>query len=213
MPDPGQLITDGPFAGLKHKHYRAGVIDVPWRYVMYSKKGEGRSPIRHYHCMDLAEIEALPVGDLFAKDAVIFMWVTDAFLKEGIRIAETWGFEYKTIGFHWVKQTVTGKEHMGQGYWTRKNPEICLLLTRGRPPRRSKAVRALITSVVREHSRKPEEAYERVPLLCDGPYLDLFSRQYRPGWSNWGNEVNKFASAPDHVLELVGTLPDVERLI
>lgn len=210
---PGQLIQTGPFRGLKYRHYRAGVIDPAWKYLMYSKKGEGRSPIRHYHCMDLAEIAALPVGDLFHKDAVIFLWVPDAFVPKAIAIAEGWGFVYKTIGFHWVKETVTGKEHMGQGYWTRKNPEICLLLTKGKPPRRSKAVRALIKSVVREHSRKPDEVYERVPLLCDGPYLDLFSRERRPGWSAWGNEVDKFANMPDDVLALVGPYRDTEHLL
>ncbi len=210
---PGQLIPSGPFAGLKYQHYRTGMVDAPWKYVMYSKKGEARSPSRHYHCMGLDEIEALPVGDLFAKDAVLLMWVPDGFLPHGIRIAEGWGFTYKTVGFYWVKLTATGKEHMGPGYWTRANPEQCLLLTRGRPARLSRAVRRLITSPVREHSRKPDEAFDRARQLVAGPYVELFSRAYRPGWSTWGNEVNKFASAPDHVLDLVGTYADTEHLI
>lgn len=206
-------MTSGPFAGLKYRHYKAALVDPPWKYIMYSKKGESRGPSRHYHCMNIDDITSLPMADLFAKDAVLLLWVPDAFLDQAIAIGRGWGFEYKTVGFYWVKETATGKDHMGQGYWTRKNPEQCLLFTTGRPPRRSKAVRALIRSVVREHSRKPDEAYERVPLLCDGPYLDLFSREPRPGWSSWGNEVDRFSSAPDYIYELIGPYAGTEHLI
>ncbi len=209
------LITEGPFAGLRRGYYKAAMVDVPWKYVMYSAKGEGKSPSRHYHCMNLDEIEALPVGELFDKDAVLLMWVPDGFLPHGIRIAEGWGFKYKTVGFYWVKLTVTGKEHMGPGYWTRANPEQCLLLTRGRPPRLDKGVRRLITtdedweaslivSKLREHSRKPDEAFDRAERLVNGPYLELFSRQRRPGWTVWGNEIDKFKSTDQLIAELVG---------
>jgi len=219
------FISDGPFAGLRRGFYKAAMVDVPWQYVMYSQKGEARGPSRHYHCMTLDDVEALPVADLFDKDAVLLMWTTDAHLPQAIRIAEGWGFKYKTVGYHWVKLTVTGKEHMGQGYWTRANPELCLLLTRGRPPRLAKNVRRLIhadedfepdtiVSRVREHSRKPDEAYARTERLVNGPYLDLFSREARPGWTSWGNEIEMFAVDP-LIAELIGSpIPeDVRDLI
>lgn len=225
MQQDHDLISDGPFAGLRRGYYRTAMVDVPWKYVMYSKKGEGKSPTRHYHCMNLDEVEALPVGDLLAEDATLLMWVPDGFLPHGIRIAEGWGFTYKTVGYYWVKTTVTGKEHFGQGYWTRANPEQCLLLTRGRPPRLAKNVRRLITtdedptdgweadlivSKVREHSRKPDEAFERTERLVGGPYLELFSRQRRPGWTVWGNEIDKFVDPV--IAALVGIpLPDDVR--
>jgi N6-adenosine-specific RNA methylase IME4 len=69
---------------------------------------------------------------------------------------------------------------------------MCLLGTRGRPRRRSAAVPQLLEAEIREHSRKPETAYERIEQLVDGPYLELFSRSSRPGWTCWGNEVGKF---------------------
>jgi MT-A70 len=78
---------------------------------------------------------------------------------------------------------------IGCGYWTRANPEQCLLATRGHPSRRSRGVRKLVVAPRREHSRKPDEIYERIEALCDGPYLEMFARHSRPGWAAWGTEV------------------------
>jgi N6-adenosine-specific RNA methylase IME4 len=81
--------------------------------------------------------------------------------------------------------------HVGLGFTTRKNAEFCLLARRGNAKRIAKNVREIILSPVREHSRKPDEAYERVRNYCEGPYLDLFSREDREGWTTWGNETGK----------------------
>lgn len=83
---------------------------------------------------------------------------------------------------------------MGTGYWTRANPEQCLLFTRGSPKRLSASIEKLIVSPRREHSRKPDEIYERIEKLVGGPYLELFSRQERAGWKTWGNQVGKFSA-------------------
>ncbi len=103
-----------------------------------------------------------------------------------------WGFEYKTAAFTWAKTTSKDNWHFGCGYWTRANAELCLLGTRGTPKRLSRAVRQLLISPVREHSRKPDETHERIERLVAGPYLELFARQSRPGWTTWGNEADKF---------------------
>jgi N6-adenosine-specific RNA methylase IME4 len=81
---------------------------------------------------------------------------------------------------------------MGGGYGTRHNIEVCWLGRSGHPQRKSKAVRELIVAPVREHSRKPDEVYRRIEMLCDGPYLELFARQQWPGWSCVGDEAKKF---------------------
>jgi len=78
------------------------------------------------------------------------------------------------------------------GYWTRANSEPCLLATRGKPKRLSAAVRQGIIEPRREHSRKPDCVHERIERLVAGPYLELFARATRPGWTCWGNEVGKF---------------------
>jgi N6-adenosine-specific RNA methylase IME4 len=78
------------------------------------------------------------------------------------------------------------------GYYTRQQTELCLLATRGKPAVRDRGVRQLIIAPRREHSRKPDEQYERIERLVDGPYLEMFARQKWPGWDSWGNEVEKF---------------------
>jgi len=84
------------------------------------------------------------------------------------------------------------RDQMGLGYWTRANSEVCLLATRGKPKRKHADVRQAILEPRREHSRKPDCVYDRIERLVDGPYLELFARQTRPGWDSWGLEVNKF---------------------
>lgn len=167
--------------------YAAILADPPWSFQTYSAKGKGRSAEAWYDCMSLKEIAAYPVSSLAAPDCVLFLWVTDPFLKRGIEVAEGWGFTYKTVAFYWVKTPTTW---FGTGYWTRANPETCLLATRGHPHRRSSSVRKLIEAPRREHSRKPDETYDRIEALCEGPYLELFARQRRPGWDAVGFEVD-----------------------
>ena len=80
----------------------------------------------------------------------------------------------------------------GLGFWTRANPEMCLLATRGKPKRKSAGVKKLVVAPRREHSRKPDEVYDRIEALCDGPYLEMFARHSRPGWDSWGMQRGLF---------------------
>ena len=86
---------------------------------------------------------------------------------------------------------------MKLGYWTRANSEVCLLATRGKPKRVNADVRQAIIAPSREHSRKPDGIHERIERLVAGPYLELFARQQRPGWTAWGNETEKFTNVGD----------------
>ena len=178
--------------------YAVIYADPPWTFQTHSDKGKGRSAEAHYDCMSLADIKALPVADRAAQDCVLLLWVTDPHLRNAFEVIEAWGFAYKTVGFYWAKlaqnwvgiPTVQENWPIGTGYWTRANPEQCLLATRGHPKRLNADVRKLIVSPRREHSRKPDEAYERIERLCAGPYLELFARQRRADWDAWGSEVD-----------------------
>ena len=175
-------------------NYGTILADPPWLFGTYSEKGRGRCADRHYPCMDFGDIQALPVKSSAARNCVLFMWVTDPFLAHGIRLIERWGFAYKTVAFTWIKQNRTNERFfMGGGFWTRSNPEMCLLATTGSPKRQATDVRQLVTAERREHSRKPDCIYGRIERLVDGPYLELFARTSRDGWTGWGNEVGKFA--------------------
>jgi N6-adenosine-specific RNA methylase IME4 len=172
------------------QHHGVILADPPWTFATYSRKGKGRSAEAHYDCMSLADIKALPVADWAAPDCALFLWATDPSLPQALEVIEAWGFAYKTVAFTWAKTTKDGAGFpIGCGYWTRANPEQCLLATRGRPQRLSRAVPQLILAPRREHSRKPDEAYERIEALVPGPYLELFARAPRAGWYSWGYEV------------------------
>jgi N6-adenosine-specific RNA methylase IME4 len=172
---------------ITYKKYPVIYADPPWRFAAYSEKGEGRSAIAHYDCMNMKELCALPVSDIAEKDCVLFLWTTDPFLAHGLELIRAWGFEFKTVAFYWAKlkrNAVSGSLSeddffTGVGYWTRANIEPCLLATRGHPKRISKKVRRLILAPRREHSRKPDETYDRIQKLIDGPYIELFARASR----------------------------------
>ena len=184
--------------------YRVIYADPPWTFATYSRKGKGRSPEAHYDCMTLPEIMALPVADWAAEDAILLMWITDPLLDRGLEVIRAWGFKYKTVGFYWAKLNKSAPEMMftekdfftGMGFWTRANPEPCLLATKGKPKRLSAAVRKLIVSPRREHSRKPDAVRERIEQLSEGPYLEMFARTGKPGWDVWGAQSDLFDDGP-----------------
>ena len=175
-----------------NKRYNIIYADPPWSYNVWSEKSKGRSVMQHYDVMSKKDILELPVPFICEDNCVLFLWATEPCLPQALELMSHWGFEYKTFAFTWVKRcrVSTDKFFMGLGHWTRSNPEMCLLGTRGSIKRVSKSVRELIDSPLREHSRKPDEARDRiVELVGDLPRIELFARQQFPGWDAWGNEI------------------------
>lgn len=142
--------------------------------------------------MRLEELKALPVSDLADTDCALFLWATFPQLPDALRLIRAWGFSYKTVAFVWLK--TNRRSHTwfyGLGFWTRSNAEICLLATKGHPKRQAANIHQLIVSPVERHSKKPDEARDRIEaLMGDLPRIELFARQETPGWEVWGNEVN-----------------------
>jgi len=174
------------------KKYKIIYADPPYYFKSYSKKGEGRSATQHYNCMEFDHICNLPVNDISDVDCLLFLWVINPFLERTFEIIKRWGFTYKTVGFTWVKTNIweTGSYFTGMGYWTRANPEICLLATKGHPKRISKKVKQLIFSSRQAHSKKPDCVRDKiVELVGDIPRIELFARNKYKGWDSWGNEI------------------------
>ena len=179
--------------------FKAIVADPPWHYEVWAE-GSSRTASSKYNVMPTAEIAAIPVADIAADDCALFMWVTWPKLFDSLEVIKGWNFTYKTCGFCWIKADARQQEmfrndidpFVGMGYWTRANSEACLLATRGKPKRLNADVRQGIIEPRREHSRKPDCIYERIERLVEGPYLELFARNTRPGWTSWGNEVGKY---------------------
>jgi N6-adenosine-specific RNA methylase IME4 len=201
------------FDDLPRQHFGAVLCDPPWRFETYNEAGRNRCPDwktfkgspKHYDTMSMDDLLALPVSDLAAADACLFMWISWPMLVEAMQLIERWSFTYKTCAFAWMKAHTKQIDMfrddadplMGNGYWTRSNSEVCLLATRGKPKRLNADVRQGIIAPRRQHSRKPEGVHERIERLVGGPYLELFARQRRPGWTVWGNDVDRFReSAP-----------------
>jgi N6-adenosine-specific RNA methylase IME4 len=180
------------------KRRRYGVIyaDPPWSFRNWSAKGTGRNAVSHYDCLDFKTLARLPVPDLAADDCALFLWATDPLLPRAFELIQAWGFEYKTVAFYWVKLNAKAKHDAdfftGLGYWTRANPEQCLLATRGSPARQAKDVKRLVVEKRREHSRKPDCIRDRIERLVAGPYLELFGRETKKGWYCWGKEAGLF---------------------
>lgn len=208
---PRQLIENGPFAGLPKHHFRAIAVDPPWKFkartaLQVSNWKIRRDVDKHYKTMTIEEIAALPISELAHPEGChLFLCTTGPCLPEAFGVMKAWGFKYSSMGFLWLKllkshnphqlrvlPTIERDFHVGTGLTTRKNAEYVLLGRRGNAKRLSGKVRELIISPRREHSRKPDELYERIQQYCAGPYLEVFSREERPGWTTWGDEVGKF---------------------
>ena len=142
--------------------------------------------------MSLEEIKSLPVREIAAEDCALFLWATFPCLKEALEVIDAWGFTYKTVAFVWVKQNRKSESlFWGMGFWTRANAEICIIATKGHPKRVSCGIHQIIISHIEQHSKKPDEARNRiVALMGDLPRIELFARQKTDGWDVWGNEVN-----------------------
>ena len=202
------------------RKYGAILCDPPWRFETWSANGRDRcpdapvtrneqrqnKPERHYATMTLSDIMKLQVAEMSADDCVLFLWTVDPMLPRALEVGAAWGFTFKTVGFVWAKErrnrgANNRRTHvplrpfpMGTGYWTRANPELCLLFTRGKPKRISAGVEKLIVAPRREHSRKPDETYDRIEQLVAGPYLELFARTERAGWDALGDGVGRWSA-------------------
>ena len=170
------------------KKYNIIYADPAWSY---KGKMMNSSVTDHYPVMTIDDIANLPVTNLADDNCVLFMWVTLPKLNEFMKVVKGWGFEYKTTAFVWVKKNkIADSFFMGLGRWTRANPEICILATKGKITRKSNSVRQLQVFPIDKHSKKPSQFRELITeLVGDLPRIELFARQKTPGWDVWGNEV------------------------
>jgi len=172
--------------------YDVILADPPWQFRVWNKDtGNGRSAESHYPTMSLDDICNIPVSQFASINCALFLWAVWPSIFDAQRVIESWGFEYKTKAWSWVKANKTGFGFfVGMGYYTRANDEPCLLATRGKMPVARRDIQALIYSPVREHSRKPDDQYRKIEALYPNKkYLELFARRKRDGWDSWGNEI------------------------
>lgn len=185
-----------------NKKYQIIYADPPWSYKVWSedKKVAQGTAKHHYPTMKIEDICALPIGDLADKDCKLFLWATPPCLQEALQVMKSWGFEYKTIAFCWIKTNPkSGTPFFGIGHWTASNCELVLVGLRkgGQLNRQSKSISQVVLSPIQEHSRKPDIIRDNIVKLCgDIPRIELFARKREnlfgsnlDGWDVWGNEV------------------------
>lgn len=182
--EPAPLTDKGP--------YRVLVADPPWKYEKRAGDATHRAGLP-YPDMTTDEIcafaiDGTPVRDLALDDSILWLWTTNAFMRDAFRVLDAWGFAERTI-LTWAK------DRMGTGDWLRGKTEHCILAVRGRPTVVLTNQTTLLTAPLREHSRKPDEFYSLVEALCPGSRLEVFGRVARAGWVVWGGEATKFRAA------------------
>jgi N6-adenosine-specific RNA methylase IME4 len=188
LPD---LLRKGNGKSLKFKTIYA---DPPWRFANRTgKMAPEHKRLHRYRTMTIDEICALPVKEVADEASHLYLWCPNALLCWGLRVVEAWGFTYKG-NLVWYKiRKDGGPDGRGVGFYYRNVTEILLFGVRGYlrtlPPGR-RAVN-IVLSRKREHSRKPDEFYELIEKCSPSPYLELFARHPRPGWVQWGDEIDE----------------------
>jgi N6-adenosine-specific RNA methylase IME4 len=148
--------------------------------------------LTRYTTMDFKEINALPVAGVSAERSHLYLWVPNALLAEGMEVMRSWGFTYKTNLVWYKTRKDGGPDGRGVGFYFRNVTELVLFGIKGNDNRTLAPGRRqvnLFTERKREHSRKPEALYDVIESCSPGPYLELFARHVRPGWRQWGNEM------------------------
>jgi N6-adenosine-specific RNA methylase IME4 len=191
-------IAQTLLAAAGDRKFRTILADPPWQFDNRTGKvaPEHRRLMR-YPTMTLEEIKALPVADLVEEPAHLYLWVPNSLIAEGLEVLKAWGFEFKTL-LVWHKiRSDGGSDGRGCGFYFRNVTEIVLFGVRGKNARTLVPGRRqvnLIATRKREHSRKPDELYPLIENCSPGPYIELFARSPRAGWTSWGNEVSEIAA-------------------
>jgi N6-adenosine-specific RNA methylase IME4 len=169
------------------------LADPPWRFQNRTGKvAPEHRRLSRYDTMTAAEVCALPVPEVVADNAHLYLWVPNALIADGMRVMEAWGFTYKS-NIVWAKRRKDGApDGRGVGFYFRNVTELILFGVRGHmrtldPGRRQVN---MIETQKREHSRKPDEQYGIIEACSPGPYLEMFARYARPGWVSWGLEAD-----------------------
>jgi len=179
------------FAG--NQKFKTIYADPPWQFQNRTGKvAPEHKRLNRYPTMDLESIKALPVSQIADEPSHLYLWVPNALLPEGLEVLAAWGFQYKT-NIIWEKTRKDGyPDGRGVGFYFRNVTEILLFGVKGNKARTLAPARSqvnLVRSQKREHSRKPDEMIDLIEACSPGPYIELFARGTRKGWTMWGNQA------------------------
>jgi len=180
----------------ERQKYRTILADPPWRFQNRTgKMAPEHKRLSRYGTLELEDIKSLPVAQIIKEPAHLYLWVPNALLQEGLDVLRAWGFEYKTNLVWYKVRKDGGPDGRGVGFYYRNVTELILFGVRGKNARTLDPARSqvnVITSRKREHSRKPDEQYQIIESCSPKPYLELFARGPRKGWSSWGDQAEDY---------------------
>lgn len=194
MPD-GATQIDGLLAFSAGRQFSTVLADPPWRFTNRTgKMAPEHRRLARYRTMTMEEIAALPVEQVAAPVAHLYLWVPNALLPWGLHVMEAWGFDYKSnLIWHKLRKD-GGSDGRGVGFYFRNVTEMLLFGIRGKNARTLAPGRRQVNymgSQKREHSKKPDQQYDIIEACSPGPYLELFARGARPGWLVWGHQADE----------------------
>ena len=171
------------------------LADPPWQFTNKTGKiSPEHRRLSRYSTMKLPDIMTLPVAELAATPAHLYLWCPNALLPEGLAVMKAWGFNYKSnLVWHKVRKD-GGSDGRGVGFYFRNVTELVLFGVRGKNARTLAPGRSqvnLLATRKREHSRKPDEQYDIIEACSSGPFLELFARGVRKNWVTWGNQADE----------------------
>lgn len=179
---------------VRKRRFATVLADPPWQFTNRTgKMAPEHKRLSRYATMKLEEIMALPVSEIAATTAHLYLWCPNAMLPEGIAVLKAWGFTYKSnLVWHKVRKD-GGSDGRGVGFYFRNVTENILFGVRGKNARTLAPGRRqvnLLATRKREHSRKPDEQYSIIEACSPGPFLELFARGTRKKWASWGNQAD-----------------------
>lgn len=160
--------------------YEVIIADPPWKYQF--AESSNREIENQYPTMELKDICNLKLPNI--KNSVLFLWVTSPKLEEGIEVLNSWGYTYKT-SMVWVKNKI------GMGYYARSRHEFLLIGVQGKigVPEPEDRPNSVIEAPRTGHSKKPDIYQMIEKMYPNRKYLEMFARNTRDNWDNWGNEI------------------------
>jgi N6-adenosine-specific RNA methylase IME4 len=197
----------------KERTFATILADPPWQFQNRTgKMAPEHKRLHRYGTMSMSDIFELPVAQIAAKRAHLYLWVPNALIQEGLETMSRWGFKYKTQLIWYKVRKDGGPDRRGVGFYFRNVTEVLLFGVRGKHARTLQPGRSMANIIVSRkgaHSVKPEEQFDVIESCSPGPYLELFARRPRIGWHQWGNEHQ---SLPDFVFSPEQMPKTIEQL-
>ncbi|MGQ9571492.1 MAG: MT-A70 family methyltransferase [Thermodesulfovibrionales bacterium] len=175
--DEKKILERTPLAEMEGK-FKTVVIDPPWDYMGLSLAGRGKPEYAVMSLERLREYDLMSLAD--NSGCHIYLWTTNNFLYEALKLGEAWGFQYKTT-LTWVKPSI------GLGSYFRNSTEHCLFFVLGHLQTRANNIPTHFEAGRSKHSEKPEIFYNIAEKASYPPRLEIFGTKPREGWTVWGN--------------------------